>query len=237
MPWVDTTGIKQYDEPPLGKLTGAEDIDLRPMLRLMAAGAIVVAPHISPFSDVIVDRWNGVLYKGEPDFSRIGNEIKTDAETIASRSKEFSVNVLNKERYIQEFIDVVGGNSFDYNEPWIDIKYASGHEWIILKETISGGEVTQIPAQYSDRFKIMKTLSLEQLLNYFANMKFKEAFIFDAIIEELDTDSIGSIHKAIAILGDRVRQIKFCFDPPEEWSHISNKLIFISPSEASKQVL
>jgi hypothetical protein len=235
-PWVDTTGIKEYDKPPLGRVSGGGDMSIRPMLRLMAAGAIVVVPNHSPFTDMIIDGWNGIICKDvSPDFAKIGFNIK-DATGISTRAKEFTNIVTSKSRYIQEFNDIVDGAAYDYNEPWVRIQRV-GSEWIIPKEDVENGITIRTPKSNAARFKIMKILTLEQLLNIFSHMRFNKVYVFDAIMEEINEDNIGSINRTFKMLGDRIRNILFCFDPPDKWKMVTSRLTFMRASEAEKQVI
>lgn len=237
MPWVDVNGIKQYSGMPLGKVSGDDDTALRPVMRLMAAGAIVVVPNKSPFTDIVVDTWNGAIYSGDPDFVAIGEKTKGIASDIVTRAKEFVTISTDSERYIREFEAVLAGDSHDYNEPWIDVNYNSGHEWLIIKEKIKNGELIQIPARYHHRYQLMKPLTLSQLLSNFASMRFKAVYVFDVIIEELESKTIGEINRYLAILGNRSKEIFFCIEPPKEWEPVSSSLTFLPITEATKRVL
>jgi len=236
-PWVDATGIKQYEKPPFGKVAGNKDISLRPMFRLMASGAIPVVPDISPFTDFIINKWNGIVYRSDPDFAKIGSEIEGSSVAIAARAKELSTVLLNRNSYIVALEDTLNGKAFDHNEPWISVSLTKANEWIIIKETIENGAITRIPQSNSDRFKMMKPLTLEQLLNMFSTMRFERVYVFDAIIEEITEDSIGRINRLITMLGERLKDIIFCFDQPKEWKILLPRLAFIAPSEAEKQVI
>jgi len=238
MPWVDVEGIKQYEKPPLGKVSGGSDLALRPMMRLMAAGAVAVVPNRSPFTDVILNGWNGIVHlEDEPDFLQIGEGIKEGAMEIVARSTEFVKVATNKESYIASFNNIIEGGAHDHNEPWIDVNYGKGHEWITPKETMKEGELHMVPASYDDRFRVMKPLSLMQLLNNFSSLRFKRAYIFDSLISEIAPEDIGIINRLLNILGERSKDIVFCFDPPEEWKEVAESLAFLPVAEAVKRVL
>jgi hypothetical protein len=207
-------------------------------MRLMASGAIPVVPNISPFTDVILNGWNGVVHlEKEPDYQQIGDGVKSEGTKIVSRAKEFVQIATERESYIANLENVISGKSHDYNEPWIDVSYNKGHEWVTPKETMEEGELHVMPESYGDRFKVMKPLTLVQLLSNFSSLRFKKAYIFDSLIEEIDPQEIGTINRYLNILGERAKDIIFCFDPPKEWEEVSSSLAFLPPLEASKRVL
>lgn len=239
-PWTDTAGLKVYDNAPFGKLPGTGDMDARGMFRLMAAGAIVIVPDVSPFNEIIVDRWNGIVLGS--DYSLLNDDdIKTisklvrDKSEIVNRSIEFAKLALSKERYIARFNHVISGDGFDHNEPWVEPIVVRKTKWIIPKEDGESGIISRTPATYHESFKEMQVLPLDRLLNYLVNMPFESVYVFDAIIEELDDNKVGIINRAVTTLGDRIKDVHFCFRSPPEWSRIS-RLSFLPVEEGAKQV-
>jgi hypothetical protein len=240
-PWVNTEGIKKYESPPIGKVSGTSDMGLRSVIRLMAAGAVVVVPNYSPFTDIVTDQMNGLIYKGDADtldndaLVSVGSGLPaSDAQSISQRAIEFAAIYSNPENYKALFSSIMDGHGLDHNEPWIRVEPKGGSRWIIQREMMDGGDYAIVPSEYDQTFRTLKVLTLEQLLDYFSRMRFKDAYIFDILPEELD---LGRINKFIGLLGSRIKNIFFCLDEaPEEWSAISSKLTFMPVSEALKQI-
>jgi len=241
IPWVNTAGIKEYNSVSFGKVDSTEDIGLRPIFRLMAAKTIVIVPNIDPFNSIIVDGWNGIIYEGE--LSDLGSsellslQDRFDAAATMARAQEYVSHLLESRRYKELFINVLDGGSLDHNEPWIEAQIKGSTSWIIPKETMEGGELIQVPESFNDDFRVMRPITLRQLLDYMTNIRFRRVYVFDILVEELDTNETAQVNKLLKILGNRVHDILFCLnDIPPEWRHVAHKLTFMSPSEASKQV-
>jgi len=243
-PWVDVEGINQYESPPLGKISGVGDLDLRSMFRLMAAGAIVVVPNRSPFNEFIIDKWNGIVYHGdvakmtEDDFVDIKSTLSLEkAEQIASRAKEMASILLNKQANILGFEnDVVAHKGFDHNEPWIKLDIRKGTKWIIQKESIENGNIEKIPSEIKKPYNPLRLSTLRQLIDYLVPMKFEEAYIFDILTETIDDQIEANILRSLGLMGDRIRNIFFCMEAPDDWKSITPHLTFLSPSEGIKRV-
>jgi hypothetical protein len=243
-PWVDTIGIKKHDNIPFGKVSSEDDMGLRSALRLMASKALVVVPNKSPFTDIIVDGWNGVIFRrdieqlDESKWREIRGTLNVDdARKMVETASEMVERLLEKNHYRKVFADsIIEGHGFDHNEPWISIKLGKGHRWITPNKEASGGEIIQTPAEIGPEFKVMNLSTLEGYLDRFANMRFEDVHIFDAIVESMDGPTTGKINRLISMLGDRIKKIYFCLDEPPEWAEVSSRLIFIPVSEGLKQV-
>jgi len=244
IPWVNVEGIKQYESPPLGKISGAGDLDLRSMFRLMSSGAIVVVPDRSPFNEFIIDRWNGIIHRGdinkmsEKDFVDIKSTLSLDkAEQIATRAREMSAIILDKQGNITKFEhDVINRNGFDHNEPWIKIDIKKGTKWIVQKESMEGGVVERIPDSVNKPYNPMRLSTLHQLIDYLVPIKFEEVYVFDIMNEKIEEDTETNILRSLALMGDRVRNIFFCMEAPDDWKNITPHLTFLSQSEGVKRV-
>jgi hypothetical protein len=243
-PWVNVEGIKKYESPPMGKVSGTGDMGLRSVIRLMAAGAVVVVPNQSPFTDVVTDRFNGLVYK--KDTITLDNDAlvemgsllpASEAQGIAARAMEFAKIYSDTDHYKALFDSVIDGHGLDHNEPWIRVETEGGARWIIPKETMVSGDYVVVPPSHDEAFRTLKVLSLVQLLDYFSRMRFKDAYVFDVLLEELDEHALGRVNRFLSILGERAKNIFFCLEEvPEEWSGISQKLAFMPVSEALKQI-
>ena len=240
-PWVDISGIKQYESPPFGRVNSTEDIGLRSVFRLMAARAVVIVPNIDPFNNMITDGWNGIVFEGtmdELDQQKFGDLKETvDAKIVASRAEEHVRFLMDPDRYKKLMHHTLDSGSLDYNEPWIEVRVDTGSSWIIIKESVEDGNVVEIPSLYNQSFRRLRTITLRQLLEYMTNMRFNKVYVFDILTEPLDSQEIALINRSLTILGNRVHNILFCMDiVPEEWKAVASKLTFMSISEASKQV-
>jgi hypothetical protein len=237
-PWIDMSGIKQYESPPFGKVSSTEDVGLRAVYRLMAARAVVIAPDYDPFNNTIVDGWNGII--GDVDgldqqkFVELKQSISPDQ--VASRAEECVSFLMDTDRYRNHFLRALNGESLDYNEPWIEVQLKGGPNWITVKESIEDGELTQIPPSHNETFRTLRPVTLRQLLDYAVSLRFNKFYVFDSMVENLDSNEIAQINRLLSILGDKIHNILFCMEVPEEWHSVSNKLTFISASEATKQV-
>jgi hypothetical protein len=242
LPWVSTKGMRKYEAPPVGKISGDSDMSLRSMFRLMAARAVVVVPNQHPFTDLVINDWNGVISSDKltnDALVRIGRTMSSDqANAMADRSEEMVSLLMDDDRYVASFTDIViDGNGYDYGEPWVKIATKAGTSWVIPKQIMDGGNYVQIPAETDKRFKQMKPLELEQLLDYMAPMRFREVYVFDTIIEPVDDAKKNRILRLLRILGKRAKNIFFCMDQPTEWSPIASRLMFLPSSEGVKRVI
>jgi hypothetical protein len=242
LPWVNVEGIKVHDNIPLGKVSSTDDTGMRSMFRLMAAGAVVIVPDISPYNDIIIDNWNGIIFRrdintiGESDYISISKIVGSErAKTISNNAREMISLLMNVDRYKLIFKDAID-HGFDHNEPWIKVNVKDGPKLIVPKQFVDGGNSVQIPAKIGGQYRIVKPLELEQLLDYLTEIKFSCMYVFDAITSEIDEQTARRIARLLNILGKRSKKILFCMDPPVNWSMVSSKLTFIPPSEAIKQI-
>lgn len=240
IPWTDIDGIKTYDEQAFGKIKDINDIGIRSMLRMMAAGAIVVVPNISPFNDMIYSEWNGLIYYGEysnlttESIKDMKNKIKTDSVLMSNIARKFAQSILNKDKYNTTFKQIIEGNAFDHNEPWVSPITMKRTKWIIPKEDGEGGQIRRIPTSYNSSFKEMRVLTISRLLGYLVNVPFDKVYVFDVAPEDLDNDKIGNINRMITMLGDKIKDVHFCITPPEEWKLIP-QLSYLSLEEGIRQ--